>query len=222
MKQDERTSGENTVSLIVGGRTLYLFNLFDPENPIELAFQTKYGDIVAYNWFGDGYILIGFSKGFFVVISTHMKEIGQELFQVKNHREVLSGIAISTAIGKAASCGENTIKVHELNDLKDTSNVIVLDEERNLGRSQSAYRQYPVSRKISLHFSEHMEWSEDGQLLAVSTNKGNLHVFLSKLPVIGSAYHSRVAYLTSLMEVTVASVLDQAGGKQYLIFSEIG
>ena len=138
MKQDERTSGENTVSLIVGGRTLYLFNLFDPENPIELAFQTKYGDIVAYNWFGDGYILIGFSKGFFVVISTHMKEIGQELFQVKNHREVLSGIAISTAIGKAASCGENTIKVHELNDLKDTSNVIVLDEERSLGETRTS------------------------------------------------------------------------------------
>ena len=42
MKQDERSSsGENTVSLIVGGKTLYLFNLYDPENPIELAFQTK-------------------------------------------------------------------------------------------------------------------------------------------------------------------------------------
>jgi hypothetical protein len=41
MKQDERTSGENTVSLIVGGKTLYLFNLFDPENPIELAFQVN-------------------------------------------------------------------------------------------------------------------------------------------------------------------------------------
>ncbi len=170
MKQDERTSGGNTVSLIVGRKTLYLFNLYDPENPIELAFQTKYGDIMAYNWFGDGYILIGFSKGFFVVISTHMKEIGQELFQVKNHKDSLSGIAISTAIGKAASCGENTIKVHELHDLKDTSSVITLDEERSL---------------------DHMEWSEDGQLLAVSTSKGNLHTFLSKLPLIGSAYQSR-------------------------------
>lgn len=198
MKQDERTAGENTVSLIVGGKTLYLFNLYDPENPIELAFQPKYGDIVAYKWFGDGYILIGFSKGFFVVISTHMKEIGQELFQVKNHKDNLSGIAISTSLGKAASCGENTIKIHELHDLKDTSNVITLDEERSL---------------------EHMEWSEDGQLLAVSTSKGNVHVFLSKLPLIGSALHSRVAYLTSLLEVTITSVLEQ--GQTLTISAEI-
>ena len=53
-----------------------------------------------------------------------------------------------------------------------------------------------------------MEWSEDGQLLAVSTAKGNLHVYLSKLPLLGSAFQSRVAYLTSLLEVTVASALE--------------
>ena len=71
--------------------------------------------------------------------------------QAKNHRDNLTGISISTAIGKAASCGDNTIKIHELNDLKDTSNVIALDDERGL---------------------DHMDWSEDGQLLAVSTSKG--------------------------------------------------
>ncbi len=37
--QDEKSAfpgggKENTVSLIVGGKTLYLFNLYDPENPI--------------------------------------------------------------------------------------------------------------------------------------------------------------------------------------------
>ena len=154
-------------------------NLYDPDNPIELAFQSRYGNIVAYKWFGDGYILIGFSAGYFVVISTHMKEIGQELFQAKNHKESLSGISISTSI--------NTIKIHELSDLKDTSNVISLDDERGL---------------------DHMDWSEDGQLLAVSTSKGNLHVYLSKLPLLGSACQTRVAHLTSLLEVTVASALE--------------
>lgn len=57
--------------------------------------------------YGDGYILLGFSAGYFVVISTHLKEIGQELFQAKNHRDALSDIAISTTLSKAASCGDN-------------------------------------------------------------------------------------------------------------------
>lgn len=33
--------------------------------------------ICVYCRYGDGYILIGFSKGFLISISTHMKEIGQ-------------------------------------------------------------------------------------------------------------------------------------------------
>jgi WD repeat-containing protein 19 len=65
------------VSVNVGKQTLFLFNINDPDNPIELAFQQRYGMIVSYKWFGDGYILIGFAQGYFVVISTHMKEIGQ-------------------------------------------------------------------------------------------------------------------------------------------------
>lgn len=77
-----------------------------------------------------------------------MKEIGQELFQVKNHKEQLTGIAISTSI-----------------------------------------------------------------------DKGNLHVFLSKLPMIGSAYQSRVASLTSLLEVTIASAIEQ--GQTWTISADI-
>lgn len=123
MKLDERMGGENTViitllflqplmilpqvSVIVGKRTLYLYNLLDPDNPIELAFQQHYGNLVTYKWFGDGYILIGFTGGYFIAISTHIKEVGQELFQIRNHKSTLNDITVCEKIGKAASCGDN-------------------------------------------------------------------------------------------------------------------
>ena len=58
--------------------------------------------------YGDGYILIGFSNGYFVVISTHIREIGQELYQAHNHKDSLNSVAISSSLNKAASCGDNT------------------------------------------------------------------------------------------------------------------
>lgn len=66
----------------MGKKSLLLMNLDDPENPVELAFQSRYGQIIDYKWYGDGYILIGFSNGFIIAVSTHAAEIGQELFQV--------------------------------------------------------------------------------------------------------------------------------------------
>ncbi|XP_028834024.1 WD repeat-containing protein 19 isoform X2 [Denticeps clupeoides] len=189
MKTDERASpGESTVSVAVGKKTLFLFNLSDPDNPIELAFQQRYGSIISYRWYGDGYIMIGFSQGYFVVISTHIREIGQELFQAHNHKDSLSSIAISQSLNKAASCGDNCIKIHDLTELKEMYAVINLDEETK-GLDQ-------------------LSWTEDGQLLAVSTQRGSLHVFLTRLPILGSSCGTRLAYLTSLLEVTVENPVE--------------
>lgn len=82
MKTDERIPGENTISMILGKKTLYLYHFHEPENPTELGFQTKYGALVSHKWFGDGYILMGFSNGHLVAISTHQREVGTELWQV--------------------------------------------------------------------------------------------------------------------------------------------
>uniref|UniRef100_A0A671TEN5 WD repeat domain 19 n=1 Tax=Sparus aurata TaxID=8175 RepID=A0A671TEN5_SPAAU len=189
MKTDERSAqGENTVSLSVEKKILMLFNVLDPENRIELTFQRHYGHIVSYRWYGDGYILIGFSHGYFVVISTHIREIGQELYQAHNHKDSLNSVAISPAVNKAASCGDNSIKIHELSELKDISNVVRLDDETK-GLDQLC-------------------WTDDGQLLAVSTQKGTLHVFLTKLPILGDSFGTRLAYLTSLLEVTVSNQVE--------------
>jgi WD repeat-containing protein 19 len=151
MKSERQSGKDNTLSVNMGAKSLYLYNLHDPENPIELAFQSRYGTIVAYQWYGDGYVMIGFSNGYFVVISTSLKEIGHELFQSRNHKDQLTDIAVSTSLNKAASCGDNCIKIHDLADLKDIYAIITLDEDRGV--------------------LDKLRWSDDGQILAVSTKK---------------------------------------------------
>uniref|UniRef100_A0A8D0A626 WD repeat-containing protein 19 n=1 Tax=Sander lucioperca TaxID=283035 RepID=A0A8D0A626_SANLU len=189
VKTDERSGqGESTVSVSVDKKILMLFNINDPDNRIELTFQRHYGNIVSYRWYGDGYILIGFSHGYFVVISTHIREIGHELYQAHNHNHSLNSVAISPALNKAASCGDNSIKIHELSELKDINSVVRLDDETK-GLDQ-------------------LNWTDDGQLLAVSTQKGTLHVFLTKLPILGDSFGTRLAYLTSLLEVTVSNQVE--------------
>jgi WD repeat-containing protein 19 len=54
-----------------------------------------------------------------------------------------------------------------------------------------------------------ISWTDDGQLMAVSTTKGTLHVYLTKLPILGAACHTRIGYLTSLLEVTVHDAIQQ-------------
>ncbi|XP_057660350.1 WD repeat-containing protein 19 [Diorhabda carinulata] len=182
MKTDERDVGENTVSLLVGKKTLYLYNLLDPDNPVELAFQPHYGSIVKYKWFGDGYILLGFSAGYFIAISTHIKEVGQELFQIRNHKNSLFDIAINEVTGKAASCGDNTVKIHDLANLQETSSVLLLAQESGIDR---------------------IDWSNDGQLLGVCTKGGSLNVYVSYMPMLTSVCAPIIAVLSSLTEISL-------------------
>lgn len=55
-----------------------------------------------------------------------------------------------------------------------------------------------------------MDWSEDGQLLATSTNNGGLHVFLTKLPLLASVHTHKIAYMTSLKEISIYDHLSKA------------
>ena len=85
-----------------------------------------------------------------------------------------------------------SIKIHDLSDLKEMYAIITLEDERNLDK---------------------IRWTDDGQLLAVSTNKGSLHVYLTKLPILGASYQTRIAYLTSLLEVTLQDSVQQVNDK---------
>jgi WD repeat-containing protein 19 len=98
-KIDERDNArENTVSININKNSLLLHNIGKNEMPVELAFQAKYGDINSFHWFGDGYIMIGFSKGNVVAVSTHMKEIGEEIHSIKLHESSLTNLAYSPEV----------------------------------------------------------------------------------------------------------------------------
>lgn len=53
-KQDDRSMNgrDNTISINMSHETLLLYNMADSANPVELAFQAKYGEIISYFWFG--------------------------------------------------------------------------------------------------------------------------------------------------------------------------
>jgi WD repeat-containing protein 19 len=181
IRSDIGSLEETVVSTIIGRKTLFLYDMDNTENPIELAFQARYGDIVSYKCYGNGNIMIGFSNGFFVVISTHKDEHGQELFSSRNHKNHLSDVAISVPLSQAASCGDSCIKIHDLSDLKGVYTIIDVEEEKGQ--------------------LDKLKWTDDGQLLSISTTNGGLFTYLAKLPQLGDSYATRLAYLTSLLQV---------------------
>ncbi|XP_050543310.1 WD repeat-containing protein 19 isoform X2 [Daktulosphaira vitifoliae] len=182
MKSDRKKNLEETLSVLVSNKTLYLIDLQDTDNPIELAFNVKYGSIVTYHWYGDGYILIGFTEGYLISISTHPKEVGKELYQVQNHKELLSDVGLSKISGKVATSGNYTVKVNEIGKLEETIAVLHVEESSVI---------------------ERISWSEDGRLLAVIASDGCIHLYLGTLPMLSASFNSCVAILTSLNQITV-------------------
>lgn len=182
MKLDHRVSGENTVSLIIGKTRLFLYNIRDPDNPIDLGFQKIYGPIVTYKWYGDGYILIGFEAGYLISISTHIREVGQELLQMKNHRDSLNDISLNLITQKIATCGDNTLKIHGLQNLEETEKIISVSGEAGVSS---------------------IEWSADGTMLAAVTHSGNVLIYLAQIPKLISVCGTNIALLSSLTEVIV-------------------
>jgi len=56
------------------------------------------------------------------------------------------------------------------------------------------------------------EFSADGELLAVATGAGDLHVFLTSVPLLGGRSGDYLVQLSSLTEVTVHAFVGRSGG----------
>uniref|UniRef100_A0A9J2PQJ5 Anaphase-promoting complex subunit 4 WD40 domain-containing protein n=1 Tax=Ascaris lumbricoides TaxID=6252 RepID=A0A9J2PQJ5_ASCLU len=223
---DKTAKTDTMLSAVLGKKILMLVSLSDSENPINLQFQARYGDITSYVWFSDGYLLLGFDKGFVVCISAHASEIGQvtiktrnaikrkfptsiiaaiiliqEIFSVQDFKTYLSYVHVNETFEKALMVGDNQLipveccrlKIRELNQLSELFGMYDIEGE-DKGKLLGLAEISVLSR---------VETSTDGQLVAVAGTSGTLHVFLTKMPVLGSTYHDIIAILSSPTEVTV-------------------
>ncbi len=90
--------------------------------PLELVFEQKYGKIIDYSLFGDGYIVIGFSEGWVAHISTHIKEIRDEIQSEKIFNSPLDAICTNDTLYKMAAAGEGQIRIFNLSTWKENKN----------------------------------------------------------------------------------------------------
>lgn len=171
---------ENLLSLILGRKVLFLFNLSEPDAPIELGFQQHYGDIQRHIWFGQGNIVLAFSQGYIITISTNPRELGQEMSQLRVHSDCLTDLDINEESGISVSCGQEVVKIQPLKG--DSGNVKTLSGNEEI---------------------ESVRLSNDGQLLAISTVQGGFCIFVTQLSSLYAVQAPRVAVLTNLSEVSI-------------------
>ena len=122
------------MSVSMDQKTILLYNLDDPENALELAFQQRYGHIVSFKWFRDGYVMVGFSLGYLVVISTHLEEIGREQFCAKFHKDNLTDIACKKKIKNIKIKNRSAEKKKQLN-VKKKNRLSVAAQSGHVWRS---------------------------------------------------------------------------------------
>lgn len=75
-----------------------------------------------------------------------------------------------------------SIKIHSAGNLQETLSILSLPDQAGV---------------------KNIDWSSDGQLLAVSTNQGALTVFVTKLHALFAVYPPKIALLSSLTEVSL-------------------
>jgi len=182
--------GEKTVvAAVMNRKTLLLYDIEDPSNPIELAFQSKYGTIVSYRWFQTVHLLIGFETGFMVVVSTNPSEVGEEKVSIKAHQGRLVDLAFAPAINRVATCTSRDIMICDL-------------VTNNWSEIHREYAKVPGETGDLTGLG----WTADGTMLTVTADSGNLYCFLASLPCLSATCGGRYANLSSLQEISVQAV----------------
>ena len=183
-----KTMVEDTITMNMEGKTVYMHFLNKPDMPVELAFQNKYGEIVCYTWYGDGYLLAGFSFGFVVSLSSHEKEMGEELNSIRIDHRTIESICVSDKAQLFAVATINFVKIVDLVTWNEITDLMI---EFNLD--------YGIPNKL--------QFTNDGQILTIATKSGSLMSYLMSAKSLIANYQTSVCFLSSLQQISVCNVL---------------
>jgi WD repeat-containing protein 19 len=163
--------------------------------PVELAFAARYGRVVAYTGFGEGrFMLLGFSEGYVVIISTAPEDLGEELFSSgRLLKEPLGDVCASGGAGRAAVAGGSTVRFIDTGVWAE------------VGGAAAAALTPPAAGPIV-----HLRWAGDGALLTAATREGGVFTFVARPPLLVAAGGGRVAFASSLRDVTVVGAGEAA------------
>ncbi|CAB3401705.1 unnamed protein product [Caenorhabditis bovis] len=181
-------AAQTMISCILSRIILMLAPVQNIENPINLQFQERYGNIVAYSWFNDGYLAIGFDRGYLVTISAQQNELGSEIASIAEYKNYLGAVCTSQSFSKILSVGDHQIKIREIDQFNDLYAISDVDTDKDLN-------------DVSI--------TNDGQLVAIASQSGTLCVYVTKMPSLAAAHLNTVAHLTSLTQVTITAELDR-------------
>ncbi|KAI8903563.1 hypothetical protein EDD86DRAFT_230891 [Gorgonomyces haynaldii] len=169
------------VAIVVGSKALFIYTHGPGGGSMELGFDQNYGSVVDYHWYKDK-ILLGFSKGYLVTVSTKKESLGKELFHSKCFREELLNLKVCEPLNMVACCGDHVVKIFDLSNLNDVNSVLHLDQEK----------------------STQVGFSPDGSYLTVSSKDGHIYTYSCKVKLLSSSRGNRVAFVTDKNELVVS------------------
>lgn len=126
--------------------------------------------------FGDGYVLVGLEYGSISILSVHEDEVQQLITSAPIFHDQLNDVTYCDKIRKGAGINDNCIKVFDLSNLThfEKQSMEKHEVEQDVGKL------------------DRVEWTEDGQILTVSSQDGYIKTFLTSIPVLNDSYQSKV------------------------------
>jgi len=186
VKGDDRSSHRKDIISVITKKGLTLVT--PGEQPHDVSLPTKFGELQNSQWFGDGYVFCGFNCGWVSVISTHARELGEQLFEAQLHAHTVTDTALCPALNRAAAAGDNCVKIVDLENYQEI-------------KGEMLQLEAPADK---------LNWTKDGHVLSVSTKAGEVLSYLARIPVLNAHWETKLVHLCSLREVSVVDAVGDA------------